>query len=60
MRTKGDLIIARLTNLRRDEIEDILDKMGKLIVYARQLDTAFRDDSAVKRYAKDFMQSLLA
>jgi pyruvate,water dikinase len=56
--TTGDLIVARLTNLRRNEIEVVLDKMGKLLLYTRQLDSSFRDDSAVKRYAKDFRQRL--
>jgi pyruvate,water dikinase len=56
--TTGDLVVARLTNLGRNEIEGTLDKMGKLLLYTRQLDSAFRDDSAVNRYAKDFTQRL--
>ncbi len=54
LRIKGDLIIARLANLRQDEIVNILDQLGRLIAYTRQLDALLHDDSAVERYAKNF------
>lgn len=55
MRTKGDLLIARLSNLPQDEIEGILDHLGRLIAYTRQLDARLTDDSAVERYVKNFV-----
>ena len=57
LRTKGDLVIARLANLRQEEIEGILDYMGRLIAYTRQLDAVMHDDSAVERYARDFLEN---
>ncbi len=54
--TKGDLLIGRLANMKQDEIEDILDRLGRLIAYIRKLDALLRDDSAVERYAERFME----
>ena len=56
IKTKGDLIIARLANIRQDEMESILDDIGRLIAYTRQLDAALHDDSKVERYAKNFLE----
>ena len=53
-KTKGDLLTARLSNMGRDEIEVILDHLGRLIAYTRQLDAVLHDDSAVERYIKNF------
>ena len=56
LKTKGDLIIARLANIGQGEIERILDHMGRLIAYTRQLDAVMYDDIAVERYARDFLE----
>ncbi|MBI5050389.1 MAG: hypothetical protein HZC11_05865, partial [Nitrospirae bacterium] len=56
IKTKGDLIIARLANIGRDEMENILDRLGRLIAYTRQMDAMLHDDSAVKRYTKNFLE----
>lgn len=56
IKTKGDLIIARLAGLRQEEIEKILDHLGRLIAYTRQMDAMLHDDSAVERYARNFME----
>jgi pyruvate,water dikinase len=53
---KGDLLIGRLANIGRDEMIEILERLGLLIVYARQLDALLRDDSSVERYAKNFIE----
>ncbi|MCL5063448.1 MAG: PEP-utilizing enzyme [Nitrospirae bacterium] len=53
---KGDLIIARLANIRQDEMENILDQMGRLIAYTRQLDAVLHDDGAVERYSRNFLK----
>jgi len=58
IRTKGDLIVARLANIDRDEAENVLDQLGRLISYTRQLDAVLRDDHAVKRYARNFLDGI--
>ncbi len=54
--TKGDLLVARLANMKRDEMEDILDRLGRLIAYIRKLDALLRDDSSIELYAKRFVE----
>jgi pyruvate,water dikinase len=56
IKIKGDLIIARLANIRRNEMEIILDQAGRLIAFTRQLDAVLHDDDAVERYRKRFME----
>jgi pyruvate,water dikinase len=56
LRTKGDFLIARLSNLKRDEMEVILDDLGRLMAFTRQLDAMMHDDGAVDRYARDFLE----
>jgi len=56
IKTKGDLIIARLAGLRQEEIEKILDYLGRLIAYTRQMDAMLHNDSAVKQYVRNFME----
>ncbi len=56
IKTKGDLIIARLANINRDEMEFLLDQAGRLIAFTRQLDAVLHDDGAVERYGKNFME----
>ena len=58
IKTKGDLIVARLANIDRDEAESVLDQLGRLISYTRQLDAVLRDDHAVKRYARNFLDGI--
>ncbi len=55
LKTRGDLIIARLANLGQERMEEIMDNLGRLIAYTRQLDAVLHDDSAVERYKKSFM-----
>ncbi len=54
--SKGDLIIGRLANIGQEEMEKILDSIGRLIAYTRQLDAVLHDDSKVERYAKNFLE----
>jgi pyruvate,water dikinase len=56
IKIKGDLIIARLANIGRDEMEIILDQSGRLIAFTRQLDAVLHDDDTVERYRKQFME----
>jgi pyruvate,water dikinase len=58
IKTKGDLIVARLANIDRGEAENVLDQLGRLISYTRQLDAVLRDDQAIKRYARNFLDGI--
>ena len=56
IKIKGDLIIARLSNIGRAEMEDILDQTGRLIAYTRQLDAVLHDDNKIELYANNFLE----
>jgi pyruvate,water dikinase len=56
IRIKGDLLIARLANIDRNEMIEILERLGLLIAYANRLDAVLRDDSSVEQYAKNFLE----
>ena len=53
---KGDLVIARTGNINRSEMEGILDRLGRLIAYSRQLDALMDDDQSVQYYVKKFLK----
>ncbi|MFZ5775240.1 MAG: PEP/pyruvate-binding domain-containing protein [Thermodesulfobacteriota bacterium] len=55
VRTRGDLVIARTSNLMQSEMERTLDILGRLIGFTRQLDVQMTDDQAVARYAEAFL-----
>ena len=54
--TKGDLLIGRLANMKQDEMQEILDHIGRLIAYIRKLDALLVDDEAIERYAGRFLE----
>jgi pyruvate,water dikinase len=56
IRIKGDLLIARLANIGRDEMLEILERLGLLIAYANRLDAVLQDDSSVERYSRNFLE----
>ena len=58
IKTKGDLIVARLANVPQADAEGLLDQMGRLFSYTRQLDAVLYDDAAVDRYARDFLDGV--
>lgn len=58
IKIKGDLLIARLAGLGKDDMEQVLDYTGRLISYARQLDAALHDDNDVDRHARDFLSGV--
>lgn len=58
IKTKGDLIIARLNGLGQEQMVDMLDRLGRLTAYTRQLDAVLYDESSVDRYAKNFMEDI--
>ncbi len=55
VRTRGDLVIARTSNLVQSEMERSLDILGRLVGFTRQLDVQMTDDAAVERYAEAFL-----
>lgn len=54
-KTKGDLLVARISNLPAEEIEKLLTSLGRLIGCARQLDAAMVSEEAAERLADDFL-----
>jgi pyruvate, water dikinase len=58
MKMQGDLIIARLSNISREEMENILDQTGRLIAFTRQLDAVLTDDESVARYTEQFLSGV--
>jgi len=55
IKTRGDLVIARLTNLPSDRMERVLDQLGRLVSFTRQMDAMLHTDDAVGEYARNFM-----
>ncbi len=51
----GDVVICRLSNLGKADIMTILDQLGRLLSYTRQLDAVLHDDTAVSYYAGKFL-----
>ena len=54
-KTKGDLIIARLSHIKQDEVINALRMAGRLIAFMRQLDAVLRDDEQIEVYATRFL-----
>ena len=54
-KTTGDLIIARLSHISRDEVLAALRMAGRLIAFMRQLDAVLRDDEQIEVYARRFL-----
>jgi pyruvate,water dikinase len=52
---KGDLLVARLSNISQDRVQELLDQLGRLISYTRQLDAMLHSDELVNRYTADFL-----
>ena len=55
IKLKGDMLIARLAGVGREEMESQLDLLGRLISYTRQLDAVLQDDDMAMRYAENFL-----
>jgi len=58
VRTKGDLVIGRLGNIPQSEIERMLDILGRLIGFTRQIDVLMENDLAAERYAEAFLNGM--
>ena len=55
LKAKGDLLVGRLSGLSRQEIEGILEQIGRLIGYTRQLDARLDSDEMVDMLARRFL-----
>lgn len=54
-RVRGDLLAARLANVGRDEMIPILEEVGRLLAFSRQLDAVLRNEEDVQRFATSFL-----
>jgi len=52
---KGDLLVARISNLPPGEVLRLLENLGRLIGFARQLDAAMTSEEAAEQLARDFL-----
>ncbi|MCP4721577.1 MAG: pyruvate, water dikinase, partial [Desulfobacteraceae bacterium] len=57
---QGDLVTAWLRRHSQKESENSLETLGRLMVCARQLDAALRNDADIKRYAEYFFDEKYA
>jgi len=56
LKAKGDLLVGRLSGRSSEEIEGILEQIGRLIGYTRQLDARLDSDEMVSTLAQRFLQ----
>ena len=55
IKTRGDLVIARHGNLTKPDMVRILDILGRLVGFTRQLDVKLDSDAAIDYYADAFL-----
>jgi pyruvate, water dikinase len=53
--TRGDLIVARLLHLPKEEIAERLEVLGALIGFTRQLDIQLRSNQDISRFVQEFL-----
>jgi pyruvate,water dikinase len=54
--TKGDLVVARVLHLPREDMVNRLQVLGRLIGFTRQLDIQLRSDEDIPEFAEAFFQ----
>ncbi len=54
--TKGDLLVARLANVPKEELMDLLKMIGRLIGFTRQLDVLMENDLIVEEAYQRFLR----
>jgi pyruvate, water dikinase len=54
--TKGDLVVARLLHLPKEEIQARLKVLGALIGFTRQLDIRLRTDHDIPKFVQEFFE----
>lgn len=55
IKTRGDLLIARHGNLTKPDMVRILDILGRLVGFTRQLDVRLDSEAAIDYYAEAFL-----
>jgi len=55
VRIKGDLLVARLDGAGLERTSALLDQLGRLIAYTRQLDAVLTSDEKAAAYAAKFL-----
>ncbi len=55
VRTRGDLVIARAGNMPQSEMERVLDILGRLVGFTRQLDVRLDSEAVVDYYVESFL-----
>lgn len=53
---QGDLVTARIKKWESNQILDILEQVGRLIGFSRQLDTQMQNHHSVKKYLNKFFE----
>jgi pyruvate,water dikinase len=53
---KGDLVVAKVLHLPREDMEQRLQALGRLIGFTRQLDIQLRSDEDVPEFVEAFLQ----
>jgi pyruvate,water dikinase len=51
---RGEIIIARTGNITRPEAEEILNAIGRMIIFTRRLDLLMDDDRTIEHYFNTF------
>ncbi len=54
---KGDLIVARISNIAKEEALRVLDRAGRLIAFTRQLDAVLERDDQVEEFKRRFLEN---
>jgi pyruvate,water dikinase len=57
--TKGDLVVAKVLHLPREDMEERLKILGRLIGFTRQLDIQLRHDEDIPEFVDVFFQQLV-
>ncbi len=56
VKMKGDVVTARITNIHRKDLEWVLEILGRLIGFTRQLDVHMESDDAIQHYLYAFLR----
>ncbi len=53
---KGDLIVARISGLEKPEVLRIIERLGCLVAFTKQLDTELVSDESAAAHAREFLE----
>jgi len=53
--TKADLVVARIREIGKKDVEERLEMIGRLIGFTRQLDVMLKSDKAIDYYVGQFL-----